>query len=252
MTEAALEDAFAEYQRRQGQRASAARRKRRRLGQATELDGTGSASEDDDALAAGDGGGFAEAPASEDDEVLLCPSAALCQHLPRALHATLPVSPQLSFHNEPTNVHKFSDESHTHVPTLKSAESVAWLAGLRCRAFGEGNCADAHEHAAQQEGDGLLVKLDEQRAGRPPTSAAVAAQWFAQDLFDGAEDDDQEAEDDLRSPRGKLASGQPGADVPNSVHDPELRARLSAKPACHRLTQFMNYTHLAYLGASAA
>ena len=71
MTEAALEDAFAEYQRRQGQRASAARKKRRRLGQATELDGTGSASEDDDALAGedGDGGGFAEAPAADDDEV---------------------------------------------------------------------------------------------------------------------------------------------------------------------------------------
>jgi hypothetical protein len=73
MTEAALEDAFTEYQRRQGQRASAARRKRRRLGQATELDGTGSASEDDDALTAANGGGFDEAPAAEDDEVLLWP-----------------------------------------------------------------------------------------------------------------------------------------------------------------------------------
>ena len=71
LTEAALEDTFAEYQQRQGQRASAARRKRRRLGQATELDGTGSASEDDDALAADGHRGFAAAPAADDDEALL-------------------------------------------------------------------------------------------------------------------------------------------------------------------------------------
>ena len=69
LTEAALEDAFAEYQQRQGQRASAARRKRRRLGMATELDGTGSQSEDDEAV--GDGGGFAALPAADDGEVLL-------------------------------------------------------------------------------------------------------------------------------------------------------------------------------------
>ena len=70
LTEAALEDAFAEYQQRQGQRASAARRKRRRLGMATELDGTGSASEDEDALEAAGEGGFA-APPADDGEVML-------------------------------------------------------------------------------------------------------------------------------------------------------------------------------------
>ncbi len=71
LTEAALEDAFAEYQQRQGQRASAARRKRRRLGMATELDGTGSASEDEDALAADGEGGFAAPRAADDGEVTL-------------------------------------------------------------------------------------------------------------------------------------------------------------------------------------
>ena len=74
-----------------------------------------------------------------------------------------------------------------------------------------------HNCVTQVEGDGLLVKLDEHRAGRPPTSAAVAAQWFAQDLFEGAEDDDQEAEDDARVSHGKLKRGQPGAAAPVSA-----------------------------------
>ena len=46
-----------------------------------------------------------------------------------------------------------------------------------------------------QEDEGLLVQLDERRAGRPPTSAAVAAQWFAQDLFEGAEDEDEDEDE---------------------------------------------------------
>ena len=33
------------------------------------------------------------------------------------------------------------------------------------------------------EGGGLLVRLDERRAGVPTTAAAVAERWFAQDLF---------------------------------------------------------------------
>ena len=64
-----------------------------------------------------------------------------------------------------------------------------------------------------QEDEGLLVQLDERRAGRPPTSAAVAAQWFAQDLFEGAEDDDEdEQQADAPQPkRRKGAVSQPGA-----------------------------------------
>jgi len=60
----------------------------------------------------------------------------------------------------------------------------------------------------------LLVKLDERRAGRPPTSAAVAAQWFAQDLFEGAEDDDDDEDGQAEAPRiqrGKRAKSSAGA-----------------------------------------
>lgn len=49
-------------------------------------------------------------------------------------------------------------------------------------------------HVVQKPGEGLLVELDERRVGRPTSGAAVAAQWFAQDLFDQAdlkEDDEQ-------------------------------------------------------------
>lgn len=35
-----------------------------------------------------------------------------------------------------------------------------------------------------QEGAGLLVSLDERRAGVAKSGAAMAAQWFSQDLFD--------------------------------------------------------------------
>ena len=68
LTEAELEDAYSQYQRRQGLRASAERKKRRRLGQATELDGNGS---DSDEEAAPEDGppAFAAAPADDDSEV---------------------------------------------------------------------------------------------------------------------------------------------------------------------------------------
>ena len=35
----------------------------------------------------------------------------------------------------------------------------------------------------EEAGGGLLVKLDKSRAGVPQTAAAVAARWFAQDMF---------------------------------------------------------------------
>ena len=50
--------------------------------------------------------------------------------------------------------------------------------------------------AAQEEaevGGGLLVKLDAS-VGRATTPAAVAAQWFAQNIFEGADADDLDAE----------------------------------------------------------
>ena len=35
----------------------------------------------------------------------------------------------------------------------------------------------------EEAGGGLLVKLDKSKAGVPQTAAAVAARWFAQDMF---------------------------------------------------------------------
>lgn len=56
-----------------------------------------------------------------------------------------------------------------------------------------------------QEEEGLLVKLDETRAGRPLSHAAVAAQWFSQDLFAAAE-----AEDDEQPPANLPSASLPG------------------------------------------
>lgn len=56
-----------------------------------------------------------------------------------------------------------------------------------------------------QEEEGLLVKLDETRAGRPLSHAAVAAQWFSQDLFAAAE-----AEDDEQPPATLPSASLPG------------------------------------------
>jgi hypothetical protein len=38
--------------------------------------------------------------------------------------------------------------------------------------------------AEERRGGGLLVRLDESRAGVARTPATVAAQWFRQDMFD--------------------------------------------------------------------
>lgn len=68
MTEGALEDAYTQYQRRQGLRASAERKKRRRLGQATELDGNGTDSEEEGEGPSKPAADFDAAPA-DDSEV---------------------------------------------------------------------------------------------------------------------------------------------------------------------------------------
>lgn len=53
----------------------------------------------------------------------------------------------------------------------------------------------------QRPGQGLLVELDERRIGRPTSGAAVAAQWFAQDLFNDADlaDEGEDADTSLPS-----------------------------------------------------
>ena len=55
--------------------------------------------------------------------------------------------------------------------------------------------------AVQKPGEGLLVELDQRRVGRPTSGAAVAAQWFAQDLFNDADlaEEDETADAPLPS-----------------------------------------------------
>jgi hypothetical protein len=66
------------------------------------------------------------------------------------------------------------------------------------------------------------VRLDERRGGVPTSAAAVAARWFAQDLFEdpnlalGEEDDMEEGEGGPRAAAAGTpasAAGQPGAAV---------------------------------------
>lgn len=38
----------------------------------------------------------------------------------------------------------------------------------------------------QEEGDGLLVQLDNAPVGRATSDGAIAAHWFSQDVFAGA------------------------------------------------------------------
>ena len=76
---------------------------------------------------------------------------------------------------------------------LSSRESQAMTVTQR----GTPTKADVWACCAQMEaGGGLLVRLDKSRAGVPRTAAAVAARWFAQDIFSGpglAEDGEDEA-----------------------------------------------------------
>ena len=58
----------------------------------------------------------------------------------------------------------------------------------------------------EEAGGGLLVSLDEDRAGVAKSGAAVAAQWFKQDVFAGADMDD---EDDDEGDEGRRSSRSP-------------------------------------------
>lgn len=62
-----------------------------------------------------------------------------------------------------------------------------------------------------EAGGGLLVRLDERRAGAPTSAEAVAARWFAQDIFADPNlmIDDEETED---------------ASVPAGVDDVDINA----------------------------
>lgn len=81
--------------------------------------------------------------------------------------------------------------------------------------------------SVQAPGEGLLVDLDERRTGRPTGGAAVAAQWFAQPIFGGADLEDEEEESEtLPSTSGRqLPQAKPAA---TATAD---KAELLAKPA---------------------
>lgn len=65
----------------------------------------------------------------------------------------------------------------------------------------------------QKPGEGLLVELDERRVGRPTSGAAVAAQWFAQDLFDQADLEEDNDEEALPAASAKQLKARKAADV---------------------------------------
>ncbi len=65
----------------------------------------------------------------------------------------------------------------------------------------------------QKPGEGLLVELDERRVGRPTSGAAVAAQWFAQDLFDQADLEEQDDEATLPAASAKQLKAKKAADI---------------------------------------
>jgi AdoMet-dependent rRNA methyltransferase SPB1 len=65
----------------------------------------------------------------------------------------------------------------------------------------------------QKPGEGLLVELDERRVGRPTSGAAVAAQWFAQDLFDQADLEDDDDEETLPAASAKQLKAKKAADI---------------------------------------
>jgi hypothetical protein len=65
----------------------------------------------------------------------------------------------------------------------------------------------------QRPGEGLLVELDERRVGRPTSGAAVAAQWFAQDLFDQADLEEDNDEETLPVASAKQLKAKKAADI---------------------------------------
>lgn len=82
----------------------------------------------------------------------------------------------------------------------------------------QGVCIETCCGALQKPGEGLLVELDERRMGRPTSGAAVAAQWFAQDLFNDAGLAQEEEEEEADTP------------LPSKAQKPKL-TRQTAKPS---------------------
>jgi hypothetical protein len=59
-----------------------------------------------------------------------------------------------------------------------------------------GDLDDEDEDEDEEAGGGLLVKLDERRAGVSKSSSAMAAQWFSQELFDDSNIDEEDMEEE--------------------------------------------------------
>ena len=81
------------------------------------------------------------------------------------------------------------------------------------------------------------MELDERRIGRPTSGAAVAAQWFAQDLFNNADVAEEEEEDQPQSRtarKQKVAKGKPTAtssSAQDNVTAPVVAAQLQGAEA---------------------
>ena len=172
----ALEDAYQSYLKRKGKReeleaakGEAAVSKRARLGRGSDgLGGDNSADEEDDSPAT-----FGTAPMEDDEEVC---------------HAC---------HMSCVGLHAYGSESQCVLLSFYLAQTYrrAPCAHIVCKVIHSGLLPDivrtllhllATESTCsvqEEAGGGLLVKLDKGKAGVPQTAAAVAARWFAQDVF---------------------------------------------------------------------
>ena len=198
----ALEDAYQSYLKRKGKREEletakhdAAVAKRARLGKGGDLDGDASGEEQKpDAPAT-----FSTAPepVEEDKEVLHDTNLVPVEQPPS-------LAPVSSGHWHNADIERSRGLARRCLPAFSPSFTDIWWAlssresqTMTVTQRGSAERADVWACSAQMDaGGGLLVRLDKSRAGVPRTAAAVAARWFAQDIFSGpglAEDAEDEA-----------------------------------------------------------
>ncbi|KAL6765538.1 FtsJ-like methyltransferase-domain-containing protein [Haematococcus lacustris] len=196
--EAALERSYTQFLERKGQREDALQEKRRRLGMVGELDDT-----EGEEAAEGEEG--ADKPAARTRQDLTGASG--------------------------SDADDESEEGSEEDSEAGSDLGVTRAAATKGTKRGERQAAQEQQRrlaklGAKKDlgGGGLLVQLDESRAGVACTGAAMAAQWFGQDLFDDpdllAAEDEEEDEDEeaaglasrkstIKSAKSQAATAQP-------------------------------------------
>ncbi|KAJ9518925.1 hypothetical protein QJQ45_026217 [Haematococcus lacustris] len=197
--EAALERSYTQFLERKGQREDALQEKRRRLGMVGELDDA----EGEDAAEGEEG---ADKPAARTSQDLTGASG--------------------------SDADDESEEGSEEDSEAGSDLGVTRAAATKVTKRGERQAAQEQQRrlaklGAKKDlgGGGLLVQLDESRAGVACTGAAMAAQWFGQDLFDdpdllAAEEEEEEDEDEeaaglasrkstTKSAKSQAATAQP-------------------------------------------